>query len=311
MEKSAGIFYAIALLALLIFPSLSRSAYSTTSCKENMEYDYALVCNKSSFALVPQKPNIQKPDKEFRELEDAARKGNAEAQYNLGIMYENGYGVTQNHLRAVKWYRRAALNEHVAAQYNLGVMYLNGTGVEQNFTTAKNWLQKAAEHDFMLAQHNLGVMYFRGDGVEQNGVDAAKWHLRAAKQGSIGSQCNLGIMYANGFGVNQNYKLAVSWFRKAAEGGCSGAQHNLAILYSLGLGVPKDIVRAYMFFYLAEKNGCFVSVETRNKVSRKMTTEQIMEAQEMATEWLTNHGLPFDSIQQTQEIPENPPVEQD
>ena len=58
----------------------------------------------------------------------AADQGDAGAQYNLGVMYDNGQGVPQNYAEAVKWYRLAADQGDASAQYNLGVMYDNGRG---------------------------------------------------------------------------------------------------------------------------------------------------------------------------------------
>ena len=44
----------------------------------------------------------------LREFEPLAEQGVADAQYNLGFMYDNGQGVRRNHKTAVKWYRLAA-----------------------------------------------------------------------------------------------------------------------------------------------------------------------------------------------------------
>ncbi len=52
-----------------------------------------------------------------------ATDGNAVAQYNLGVMYFNGHGVTQNYAEAARWYRKAADQGDAKAQYNLGLMY--------------------------------------------------------------------------------------------------------------------------------------------------------------------------------------------
>ena len=38
----------------------------------------------------------------------AAEQGNAKAQYNLGLRYENGQGVAQDYGKAVEWYTKAA-----------------------------------------------------------------------------------------------------------------------------------------------------------------------------------------------------------
>lgn len=43
-----------------------------------------------------------------KQVEMRAKKGDPEAQYNLGVMYENGNGVKQNYEEAIKWYRKAA-----------------------------------------------------------------------------------------------------------------------------------------------------------------------------------------------------------
>jgi TPR repeat protein len=57
-----------------------------------------------------------------------AEKDDAEAQRNIGIMFQQGLGVPQSDAEAAKWYRRAAENGHARAQQNLGVMYEEGAG---------------------------------------------------------------------------------------------------------------------------------------------------------------------------------------
>ena len=44
----------------------------------------------------------------LQEWKPLAEAGNADAQYNLGIMYNNGYGVPQDQKEATKWFRLAA-----------------------------------------------------------------------------------------------------------------------------------------------------------------------------------------------------------
>ena len=56
----------------------------------------------------------------LREWEPLAEQGDADAQYNLGIMYDEGQGVQQDYKVAVKWYRLAAEQGEANAQYNLG-----------------------------------------------------------------------------------------------------------------------------------------------------------------------------------------------
>ena len=52
-----------------------------------------------------------------------AESGNAEAQNNVGYMYEEGLGVPQNYLLAMNWYRQAADNGLAEAQHNMGMLY--------------------------------------------------------------------------------------------------------------------------------------------------------------------------------------------
>ena len=61
-------------------------------------------------------------------LRMAADLGLARAQYNLGLMYFSGQGVTQDYAEAVMWYRKAADQGYADAQYDLGVMYNFGKG---------------------------------------------------------------------------------------------------------------------------------------------------------------------------------------
>ena len=68
----------------------------------------------------------------LREFRPLAEQGNAEAQFNLGAMYNFGYGVPQDYAEGMKWLRKAAEQGNAPAQYNLGIMYAMGTGVSAN-----------------------------------------------------------------------------------------------------------------------------------------------------------------------------------
>ena len=57
-----------------------------------------------------------------------AEQGDARAQNNLGVMYENAKGVTQDVNEAVRLYRLAAAQGYGGAQYNLGLIYALGRG---------------------------------------------------------------------------------------------------------------------------------------------------------------------------------------
>ena len=83
----------------------------------------------------------------LREFKPFAEQGDANAQNNLGVMYENGEGVPRDYKEAVRLYRLAAEQGHTKAQHNLGTMYGNGTGVVQDFIYAHMWFNIAASND--------------------------------------------------------------------------------------------------------------------------------------------------------------------
>ena len=100
----------------------------------------------------------------FREFRALAEQGNASAQFNLGFMYDNGEGVSEDDRQAVFWYRKAAEQGDASAQYNLGLMYDNGEGVPEDDRLAAFWYRKAAKQGNASAQLNLGLMYTMGEG---------------------------------------------------------------------------------------------------------------------------------------------------
>jgi TPR repeat protein len=120
---------------------------------------------------------------DFEETKLLAEQGDETAQFNLGFMYDNGNGVPENNVEAVKWYRLAAEQGLDLAQYNLGNMYRNGEGVPEDYPEAFRWYRLAAEQGFASAQLNTGNMYSTGDGVPQNYVKAYVWWSVAAAQG--------------------------------------------------------------------------------------------------------------------------------
>jgi len=114
---------------------------------------------------------------DFEAIKARAEAGDAQSQYDLGVMLDNGTGVAQNYEEAFKWFRLAAEQGLYIAQGTLGVKYFNGIGVFQNYQEAANWTRLAAEQGDPGAQENLGVLYDNGIGVTQNGQEAAKWYL--------------------------------------------------------------------------------------------------------------------------------------
>ena len=153
----------------------------------------------------------------FELMRAAAQEGDAQAQCYLGVCYQNGQGVEQNHQEAVKWFRKAADQDDPVAQCYLGVCYWMGQGVPQEFGEAAKWLREAAEQADPAAQFNFGMLYETGQGVPQNYAEAVKWYRESAERGYPAAQFNLGVFYETGQVVPQDFAEAVKWYRAAAE----------------------------------------------------------------------------------------------
>ncbi|MGZ8946312.1 MAG: J domain-containing protein [Methylococcaceae bacterium] len=152
-----------------------------------------------------------------------AKQGNADAQFQVGLIYANGQGIPKDENQAAIWFGKAAKQGHREAQTKLGYMYATGKGVELNYNLAAYWCYKSAEQGDVVAQYYLGLMYAKGQGMMQDNSLAVSWFSKAAAQGDARAQYNLGIMYAKGVGVARDNKQAAVLYSKAAKQGLAEA----------------------------------------------------------------------------------------
>ena len=87
------------------------------------------------------------PDNDLTALRVKAERGDAAAQFQLGLAYDEGHGVAQDYAEALAWYRKSAEQGYAFAQGNLGYMYQNGVGVVQNYEQAFASLRGAVHRD--------------------------------------------------------------------------------------------------------------------------------------------------------------------
>jgi TPR repeat protein len=134
------------------------------------------------------------PAPDLETTQTKADRGDADAQFSLGLECASRGGEIQNCAQAAQWYLRAADQNHPLAQFNLGVMYATGQGVPQDDAKSLMWFQKAARQGDAGAQFNLGMRHhhasIRGqpqDAIESK-LEAYKWLHLAAAQGYKGSE---------------------------------------------------------------------------------------------------------------------------
>ena len=109
------------------------------------------------------------------------------------------------------------------AQYNLGVMIANGQGTIASAEVAMQWFQLAADQGDAQAQFDLGAL--QQAATPPQFTQALDNYRRAAAQGHADGQAALGWLYANGAGVLQDYVRAHMWFNLGAVSGHAAAAY--------------------------------------------------------------------------------------
>jgi uncharacterized protein len=164
------------------------------------------------------RPAIAQVDEDVDRALAAARVkaagGDVVAQFSLGSLLYYGGSDTA---RAIDWLRKAANQHYAPAEFQMGQLYDFGFGVEQNDVEALAWYRKAAEHGSAAGQRAVGDFYQKGRGVTADLAEAARWFERAAEADDIRAQHQLGEMYFAGAGVTRDYASAYVWFSLAAS----------------------------------------------------------------------------------------------
>ena len=152
----------------------------------------------------------------FKELKPVAERGDAEAQYNIAVMYERGLGVVKNYKESVKWLRKAVTKGFPKAQSSLGQRYYYGEGVPQDYKEAVKWFRNAAEQGDAIAQSRLGVMYGQGRGVLKDIVMAYMWWIIASASGDKDSVMfrSFSEKIMSSSEIQEATHLAREWIRK-------------------------------------------------------------------------------------------------
>lgn len=124
-------------------------------------------------------------------IEQAAIKGNAKAQYNLGCLYYEGQCIRKDLAKAFTWFTRSAEQGYLDAVNNLGECYLNGYGCVPDIAKGFNLIRKAAERNNPEAMEGMGHCFFLGTGTERDLEQAKYWWQKAAAFGNRLSYENL------------------------------------------------------------------------------------------------------------------------
>ncbi len=145
---------------------------------------------------------------QFRPL---VAEGYAPAQYQMAIVYQHGYGVPKDGMKALELFELAASQNYSDAQFELALIYSEGKLVKQDLKKAYQLTLQAAKKGLASAQFNLAVMLANGTGTEQDYFKASRWYQSAADQNHALAQYNLALLYSEGKGVEKSTEISLVW----------------------------------------------------------------------------------------------------
>lgn len=227
----------------------------------------------------------------FQLYEKLSRTGNPIAEFYLGIMYLEGFGVNKNKLKAMEYFNKSANQNNSDAQFNLYLMYDKGETEYPDKNKALFWLIKSAENGNSKAQNNLGTLLLEGKEIKKDYKRAFELFTQASST-SIEAQLSLGHMYFHGKGVKQDYKNAFYWYEKAADNNSSTGQFECGVMSFYGKGTEQSYETALKWFLKANKNGnrlagCYLVV-LLSKEHKKYNKDKQEKALELVISKLKN-----------------------
>lgn len=172
-------------------------------------------------------------------LQREANAGNAEAQYQLGRMYDTGDKLERDRQKAVAWFTAAANQGHAESQYRLAISYLYGIAVTKNVATGESWLTKAAQQNHPVAKEMLPI-YMANRSANMSTSIALSWYLEKVANGDPEGQFGIGNMYENGWGINANITEAKKWLAAARTAGSGDAARHMRQLRAIAASKDPD-----------------------------------------------------------------------
>jgi TPR repeat protein len=147
----------------------------------------------------------------FNAMVALANKGDAEAQYHVGMMHNNGIGTQQDPKQAFEWFQKSTASNDPLGAYKLGCYYAGQFAgvVTPDSSEALKYKLISAKAGYALAQHDVAILYDR----EGNPEEALKWWKMAGDQGHPNSLFSLSRSYYEGKGTPKDSSLAYAYFK--------------------------------------------------------------------------------------------------
>ena len=186
--------------------------------------------------------------KAARYLHAAAKAGEGEAYYYLGMMYRIGQGMEKCNLTAVKMFREGIRAKDAAAMTGLAQCYYHGVGVEKNRLLGVTYVELGSNGGDPIGMSMLSWQKLYGSDVQQNPTCAFELSKKAINKGNQQAKMNLATCYLHGVGVERDATMAVQLWTEAIEAGGYSCIPDLARCYEEGLGVPINLEKAMSLY---------------------------------------------------------------
>jgi TPR repeat protein len=187
--------------------------------------------------------------------------GYSPAQYQMALVYQHGYGVAKDGMKALALFQLAAAQNYPDAQFELALLYGEGKLVKKDLKKAFEFTEKAAKKGLASAQFNLAVMYANSEGVKEDNFKASRWYQRAADQNYALAQYNLALLYSEGKGVEKSTQMSYVWNTIASWNGYPNAERSR-------LMDQRDL----------SKHKIEVGIEKANQIYNKIKAQQALKA---------------------------------
>jgi TPR repeat protein len=188
--------------------------------------------------------------------ERAANAGVGWAAFKLGVIHQKpALDVSRDEEKALKWYWRAAELYFPAAYSELSWILRFGEPKHRNSKEAIRLLEQGAKLNDCSSLFHLAYIYHQGENVPQDYQTAFKYYRRASACGDNRAQSNLGNLFLEGLGTTRNPEAAAANYRTAALRGNAIGAVNLGRMYEKGNGLPRSAKDAASWYQLASDQG--------------------------------------------------------
>ena len=249
--------------------------------------------------------NSERQTESLDALRQLAEQGDAEAQYQLGMLYRTKEYL--HYKEASRWLLKAAEQGHPEAQNAAGEMLREGKKIQRNLKEAFKWFSLAAEQGDATACYNLAKAYGGGEGCKRNADLAMHWFQKAVEQGEWRALYYMGMFwydkdihskeaeeyfYKYSEHDNEIYPYIINmyrhcpdkvykWTQRAAEHGSSrvaaNAQYQLGVFHEKGISCEQNMQKAIEWYRKSAAAGNKDAQEALKRWNDYMQKEKPME----------------------------------